>query len=212
RQTAGRGRGTHRWWSGDGALTFSLVLDRDQLMLPADRLPVVALVVGLAAARTLADRLPEVPVGLKWPNDIWVMGRKLGGILIETAAEGPVVVGIGLNVNNSLAQGPDELQLTAVSLLDITGQPWDRLELLIRLLQNLEEELIRLPQGLDQLPDRWSRFCVLQDRMVAAQRGRDETICGVCCGISAAGSLILLTEDGERHVRGATTVRIINDR
>ncbi|NOX54020.1 MAG: biotin--[acetyl-CoA-carboxylase] ligase [Planctomycetes bacterium] len=212
RQTAGRGRGTHRWWSADGALTFSVVLDRNQLALPADRLPIVALLAGLAVARTLVDRLPEVPIGLKWPNDVWVMGRKLGGILIETAADGPVVVGIGLNVNNSLAQAPDELQHTAASLSDITEQPWDRSDLLISVLQNLEDELKGLPEGLTQLPRRWSRFCVLQDRMVAAQMGREQTICGVCCGISASGSLILLTEHGERHVHGATTVRIIDDR
>jgi len=113
RQTAGRGRMGRQWHSdtghGGATLTFSLGL----ALQPADWSG-LSLVAGVAVAQALHPDLQ-----LKWPNDIWLHGRKLGGILIETATLGTVryaVVGVGLN----LAHTPDlELRTPAASLCEV---------------------------------------------------------------------------------------------
>jgi BirA family biotin operon repressor/biotin-[acetyl-CoA-carboxylase] ligase len=103
-QTGGRGRMGRRWHSQRGAsLTFSLALPLERADWSG-----LSLVVGIALAEALEPAPPSQGprIGLKWPNDLWLVdaggaGRKLGGILVETLAVGPqrmAVVGIGLNV------------------------------------------------------------------------------------------------------------------
>jgi BirA family transcriptional regulator, biotin operon repressor / biotin---[acetyl-CoA-carboxylase] ligase len=102
RQTAGRGRGSNRWWTSEGALTFSLVLHAPAELLPIERWPHVALIAGIAVCDGLAELAPRADLRLKWPNDVFLAGRKLGGILSESAPgwRDRLVVGIGVNVNN----------------------------------------------------------------------------------------------------------------
>ena len=98
-QTAGRGRLGRDWHSaGSDSLTFSLALP----LAPADWSG-LSLAVGVSVARSL-----HADLQLKWPNDVWLHGRKLGGILIETASVGDqrvAVVGIGLNIAPREAAG-----------------------------------------------------------------------------------------------------------
>jgi biotin-(acetyl-CoA carboxylase) ligase len=103
RQTAGRGRGANRWWAADGALTFSLVLAAPPDRLPPDRWPQVALVAGLAVCDALRSLAPAAELRVKWPNDVFLAGRKVCGILSESVPgwRDRLVVGIGVNVNNS---------------------------------------------------------------------------------------------------------------
>jgi BirA family biotin operon repressor/biotin-[acetyl-CoA-carboxylase] ligase len=132
RQTAGRGRGGNRWWSTTGALTFSLVLDPTEDFLGPDVPPLtpahwprLSLVAALALCHELERLIPEITAQLKWPNDVHVAGRKLAGILVETASSPGstprLVLGMGVNVNNSLRDAPPELQATACSLIDLMG-------------------------------------------------------------------------------------------
>jgi BirA family biotin operon repressor/biotin-[acetyl-CoA-carboxylase] ligase len=133
-QTAGRGRGGNRWWSTAGALTFSLVLDPTEDFLGPDVPPLtpahwprLSLVAALALCHELDRLIPGVTAQLKWPNDVHVAGRKLAGILVETASSPGntprLVLGMGINVNNSLRDAPPELQATACSLIDLMGGP-----------------------------------------------------------------------------------------
>ncbi len=82
-QTAGRGRSARAWWSPSGCLMFSLVIGSDHM--PADPLawPQLSLVSGVAAAIAVEREVPDINVQLKWPNDLYVHGRKLAGILVE---------------------------------------------------------------------------------------------------------------------------------
>lgn len=111
RQTGGRGRGGNKWWAAEGALTYSLVVDAAALRLEQRSWPRVSLTVALAISDTLDELLPNRAVQLKWPNDVYLQGRKVCGILVETAPRFPgvLVLGIGVNVNNSLAAAPAEL-------------------------------------------------------------------------------------------------------
>ena len=107
RQTAGRGRGANRWWGAEGSLLFSLLIDMPKMGLVSADWPRFSLITGLAAAETLASMVSSAVVGLKWPNDVWLGRRKVGGILIEQSDRFPerLVIGVGLNVNNCHVDG-----------------------------------------------------------------------------------------------------------
>ena len=112
-QTAGRGRGSNRWWAGPGALTFSLVVDLEngQRAVGDTR---ISLATALAVRDALSTFDRTACFQLKWPNDIYLQSRKIAGILLERPALylNRLVVGIGVNVNNSLQGAPAALQAT----------------------------------------------------------------------------------------------------
>ena len=93
-QTAGRGRLGRRWEAPPGSNLLVSVLFRAVPDPPGD----LGRRIGLAAMRAAAAARPDAHVGLKWPNDLLLDGRKLAGVLAQRAASGPVVVGLGLNV------------------------------------------------------------------------------------------------------------------
>ncbi len=150
RQTAGRGRGGNRWWTGPGALCFSLAVDA-QTVAADDRSPLVAVAVGLAVVATVAPRLPHQPVGIHWPNDVLAGSRKLSGILVEVLPNRRHVIGVGLNSNNTMADAPPELRSVACTLRDLSGKEHDQTALLIELLQRMEREFERLRQEPDRV-------------------------------------------------------------
>jgi BirA family biotin operon repressor/biotin-[acetyl-CoA-carboxylase] ligase len=197
-QTAGRGRGANRWWSSAGALTFSLLLETAAPTAPSERLARVSLTAALAVCEALQAMLPGADVGLKWPNDVRLNHRKVAGVLVETPPRRPVrvVVGVGINVNNSLASAPLELQRSATSLLDEAGRPFEPSRVLLRVLKRLSA-LIAAPAACQPpLADRWRTFCVLRDRLVHVAAG-SRTVAGVCQGIDEHGALVLRTPRGQ---------------
>ena len=134
-QTAGRGQKNRNWWSGQGSLTISLIET-----LPE---PTPHLTSGLATALSLAQLISDIDYDIKphikWPNDLFVNGRKMGGILIESVRHqriGFKIVGIGINVNNSLKHLPAAVQESAITLREVTGQHHDMTSFLLRLLDH----------------------------------------------------------------------------
>ena len=130
-QTAGRGRLGRVWEDVPGtALMFSLALEPD---VPGDRLPTLSVVAGEAVAAAIAAAT-GLAAEVKLPNDVLIGGRKIAGILAE-ATEGRVVLGIGVNAN----QTADELPLTSATSLRVElGSRVDRAELLVGILDELE--------------------------------------------------------------------------
>ncbi len=127
-QTAGRGRLGRSWDAPPGkALLFSILLKPP----PERHAPELSLVAGVAVADTV-ERCTGLAVQLKWPNDVMLRRRKVAGLLAE-ARDGAVVLGIGLNVN----QSREELPENAGSLLTLTGREWRRDQLLDSLLADL---------------------------------------------------------------------------
>ena len=122
-QTAGRGQGTHTWYSTKGLnLTFSMLFN------PRDLVTDDMLLITCATTLGLRDYLLEkgVEARIKWPNDIWVGDRKICGILIENILKGKQIrhsiIGIGLNLNEE--RWPEELP-NPVSLKQLTGIHYD---------------------------------------------------------------------------------------
>jgi BirA family biotin operon repressor/biotin-[acetyl-CoA-carboxylase] ligase len=209
RQTAGRGRGANRWWSADGALAFSLVVDLNNFPLPLERWPEASLVMGLAVRSSLARAAPGSHFGLKWPNDVHVCGRKVSGILAETAPKtvGRMVIGVGINVNNSLADAPAEVAAQAISLLDAIGHRADRVGLLIDAINEFGERLEALATDPAALADEWHRHCLLRGRAVELRAG-ERLIAGRCRGIDPRGALLIETAHGVEPFVGGIVERV----
>lgn len=208
RQVSGRGRGANRWWSSDGALLFSVIVDAAEFGLPESRWPQVSLTVGVTVCEVLGGVASET-VGLKWPNDIWLNDRKVCGILVEVPPiqRGRLVIGIGLNVNNSLTSAPPELRDIATSMCDECSAHFDRIKLLRDVLRQLDVNLRRLAASDPALPDRWRSLCVLRDRSVSIDTGQ-RIVIGQCLGLADDGALRLQTPQGEQRFYGGIVRRI----
>jgi len=127
-QTAGRGRLAREWFSPPGANLYCSYILRPAIRV--DDFSKLTMVAGLATAHYL-NTLSSVPVGLKWPNDIHIGGKKCGGILCESeisngeSTANYAIIGIGLNLNISRDQLPEHLQQLATSLFIETGVHYD---------------------------------------------------------------------------------------
>lgn len=203
RQTAGRGRGGNRWWSADGALTFSLLLSLDRHRLPVTRWPEISLTVGVSVCEALRDFAPAADVRLKWPNDVFLDGRKVCGILVEipSTARADAIVGIGVNVNNRVAAAPEPLRLRAASLADVAGRSCPPQDVLVAVLQSFEIQLDRLCGAAGSVRSLWRRYDLLFGRTVRVGDGQ-EIVGGLCEGIDDDGALLVRTTAGIRRLYG----------
>ena len=133
-QTEGRGRLGRSWQApaGTSVLVSVLLLPR----VEAARLPELSLVAGGAVAEAIAEVTGVEPV-IEFPNDVLVDGRKVAGILAESS-EGRVVLGVGVNVNQTGAELPEDARTEPTSLRLELGEPVDRVELLVEILARLE--------------------------------------------------------------------------
>lgn len=215
-QTAGRGRGNNRWWSGEGALTFSLVLDPARIRaasLQAQHWPRVALSAGVSLCEAVVELAPHLDCGLKWPNDVLISGKKVAGILVEIPPARPpvprrLVVGMGVNVNNTLAEAPPEIQERGTALCDATGLEFDATLVLLTWLARFAVNLAALADDDPTLPSRWQSRCVLRGRSVELQAG-ERIVRGLCRGIDTDGALLLDTPTGPERLYGGVLVRTL---
>jgi len=156
RQTAGRGQFHRHWSSASGlGLWFSLLL---RLEINDATIPSLSAFAAVALVKTLG-KLGIGNCGIKAPNDVFVDGRKVAGILVETrTGRDPfAVVGIGLNVNHGPVDFPEELRDRATSLAMVAGAPYDRNAVASSLLRELgkAESLMRVSP--DELLATWNR-------------------------------------------------------
>lgn len=205
-QVAGRGRRGRAWTSPPGVnLYVSIGLEPRLLARDAWQL-------GLALALAVRDACrPAADVELKWPNDVVAGdGRKLAGILVETAIEGErvasAVVGIGINVNWAVADMPEELRPTATSLRDLTGTTVDRVALLARLLAGLDAELAAVEAGTSPL-ERYREACTTLGAEVEVLSG-ETAIVGQAVDLDTTGSLVVQTASGRVSVGSGEVTRV----
>ena len=210
RQTAGRGRGNHACWSSEGALTFSLLIEAFSFGLSPELWPRVALAAGVSVCDALEALLPDAPLGLKWPNDVYLAGRKVAGILTEVPAIPPslparLVIGVGINVNNPFAAAPPELQPIGIALVDVAGSSFDLTDVLIRVLRRLETNLRSLATADPRLPTRWRKLSLMTGQRVTVRQGPRQ-VEGLCAGIDDEGALLLDTPEGRQRMVSGTVV------
>jgi BirA family biotin operon repressor/biotin-[acetyl-CoA-carboxylase] ligase len=210
-QTAGRGRRGRTWLAPPGGaicLSFSWVFAE----VPRD-LSALGLVIGVCALQALR-RLGVVGLGLKWPNDLLIEDRKLGGILIELRAEssGPacVVIGIGLNVALG-APLLEQIAATGLAPIDLVSaglKGAQRNAVAAGLISSFVEGLLEFERdGLKGFMQRWMDADVLHGRPVTVT-GAGGFTKGVARGIDLEGALLVETPQGLlRFISGDVSVR-----
>ena len=191
-QTASRGRLGRRWISDAGNLYFSALFRPD-----AAALPLLSPLAGVAVARAIRQVAGLYPA-IKWPNDIMIGGRKVCGILAESAFSGNhvehAIVGIGVNVALDVSTDP-EIAATAGSLNELAGVEVDRAELLRRILQHLDALYLDLRRGRSPVPE-WRRWLdTLGQRVTVVHHGASDT--GLAEDVDDHGNLLLRTDAGE---------------
>jgi len=185
-QSAGRGRLGRRWEAPAGTPVHCSIA----LYPPAGRGPQELTLVGALAVAEAIEAATGLPVQIKWPNDLMLSRRKVGGVLGELR-DAMVVLGIGINVNQTQDQLPADARQPPGSLRTVTGREHDRAALLGSLLYRLE--VIYGDWKTRGLPDLSARDCL---------RGRHVTVDGVsgqAVGIDRSGRLELEI-DGERRL------------
>src|SRR5579863_6030893 len=195
-QTAGRGRAGRSWQSDRAAGIYVTLLLRPRLA-PVQA-PLLTMMAGLSA-RAAIEATTGLAADLKWPNDLMIGGKKVGGILTEMHAEPSqvrfVIVGIGLNVNQE--KFPGELGTTASSLRIETGKQVSRLELLVRLLREFESDYNRfLREGPGAVTGKFEKVSsYAQGKRVRVTSGT-ESFAGTTAGLGPEGLLQVKRDDG----------------
>ena len=183
-QTAGRGRQGRAWSAPRRAAVLMSVIVRD-LGDSAAMLPLAAAVAACEACESVSGVRCEI----KWPNDVWVDGRKLAGILVEARpTAGWAVVGIGLNVSTTEDEFPAELRETATSLRAAAGVAPSVEDVLEALLGALDRWLGAPPA---EVLNAWRTRDALRGKQLRWENGS-----GVAAGIDDSGALIVDTPSG----------------
>jgi BirA family biotin operon repressor/biotin-[acetyl-CoA-carboxylase] ligase len=194
RQTSGRGRFGRRWDSADHAgLWFSWLLRPDW---PAAKWPLLTTWAGVAVARAL-ETVTNRHAGVKWPNDVQIDGRKVAGILIESASDRQgelfAVAGIGVNVNQ--ASFPPEISPLAISARQAAGRELDRPAVAAAVLAELVSLWNLASENFSAIvADAASRSSLL-GRWVRLHVG-NEVVEGMAESLDPSGQLLLRTVDG----------------
>ena len=162
----------------------------------------LTMVAGVAAASCVQE-ISTVPIGLKWPNDLYIATRKCGGILSESSitADSPfAVIGIGINCNLSDSDIPEELNDIATSLLveggatiDIKGLFGDLREHLLGTISDFEK------YGFAEILTRWKRFDTFRGKRMTWVREDGKAVEGINLGPDLDGSLVVKDQDGNLH-------------
>jgi BirA family transcriptional regulator, biotin operon repressor / biotin---[acetyl-CoA-carboxylase] ligase len=196
-QTGGRGRAGRGWHSERAAGIYVTLLLRPNLA-PVQA-PLLTMMAGLSAHAAIQAQT-ALTVDLKWPNDLLIAGKKVGGILTEMHAEPGqirfVIVGIGLNVNQE--KFPADLAGSATSLRVASGRPQSRLELLVRLLREFERDYNNfLSEGPAGVIGRFTSVSsYAQGKRVRVSNGK-ESFMGTTAGLGPEGLLQVKRDNGQ---------------
>ncbi len=192
-QTAGRGRRGRKWIS---PFAGQVILSFYHCFPQHTQLSGLSLAIGIAVAQALTS-LGYQQVQLKWPNDIWLAGKKLGGILIEmkqnpTSFDYQVVIGLGLNIHLPLDTSIDQ----PIAMLSQQKQV-NRNQIIAQLIQQINQVLAQFStQGLTALLTAWQQYDYFYQQPVKLLLEQQQ-IRGIAMGINPLGELLLQTEQGD---------------
>jgi BirA family transcriptional regulator, biotin operon repressor / biotin---[acetyl-CoA-carboxylase] ligase len=199
-QLSGRGRMDRKWHSPKyTGIWMSIILRPNIPLTKAPQLTLLAAVAIVQAIEDLTGLLPEI----KWPNDILIKGKKVTGILTELEAEADrinsIIIGIGMNVNQTKDDFPSELQQIATSLSLEKGEKVARADLIKGIFMNLEKlYLLYLKEGFLPIKLLWESYAISIGKNITA-RTLTHSIIGKAQGITDDGVLIIEDEQGKTH-------------
>ncbi|MGM0921617.1 MAG: biotin--[acetyl-CoA-carboxylase] ligase [Bacillota bacterium] len=196
-QTSGRGRLARAWYSPkQTGIWMSMIL---RPKIPINKTPQLTLLTAVALIQAIEEVTGLTPE-IKWPNDILINGKKIVGILTELQAEADrvhsVIIGVGMNVNHTLDQFPEELQGIATSIAAETGEPADRAQVIQAIMKNFEKLYTSyLIHGFKPVKLLWESYAISLNKNLIA-RTLQGTIRGRAIGIDDEGVLLLETNEG----------------
>ena len=197
-QTGGRGRSSHLWscpkYKG---LLFTIMLKHT---MPPDHVCLLTGTIAVSITETIRETLC-LPAEIKWPNDILIGGKKVGGVLVELKkghGRQPIfLIGIGLNVNIVEEELPKETRLPATSLAIENKGPVDRVMLAKALIQDIDKwySILR-DEHFGYITERWKELCItIGEKLTIADCGKEYT--GKVIDISNNGGLMLKLDNGQ---------------
>jgi BirA family biotin operon repressor/biotin-[acetyl-CoA-carboxylase] ligase len=200
-QTEGRGRMGRQWLSPPGKGVWMSLLLRPQI--PLHQIPQLTLLAAVAMHRAIT-RVTNLEIGIKWPNDLLAGGKKISGILMESAAEEArvkyIIAGIGISVNLDEEDFPPEIRSKATSLKMAAGREIDRPELIAAVLGDFEKlyELYQ-QEGFSPIRTLWEMNAVTlgKEAVLATSKG---TVEGVPISLDDTGGLRVQLADGQIQV------------
>lgn len=199
-QTAGRGRMARKWDSAYGkGIWMSLILRPD---VPPQKAPQFTLVTAVAIVRAI-EEVTNLKPDIKWPNDVLLNNKKCTGILTELQSDADgiqaLIIGIGLNVNQSASDFTDEIKDIATSLKMESGEDINRAQLVRSILYHVEQYTdIYIEEGFGMLKMLWESYSTTIGKTVSARQASG-TLEGIAEGITDEGVLQLRTADGKLH-------------
>ncbi len=210
-QTGGKGRRGRVWSSPAGVNLYCSVVLRPAIM--PHEAPQLTFLSAVAAARAIEGTTKLAPE-IKWPNDLLISGKKIAGLLNEMSAETDginfVILGIGVNLNMTMDQFPEDLRQPATSLLLESGVRVDRSHfagVMLRELDRLYADF--LLHGFGPIREEWQRRCNANGRQVLVTDSGTECTGGRFIGIDLDGALLLRSDDNILHRITCGDVRVI---
>lgn len=201
RQSAGIGQHGRSFASPLGGLYFSMLLSPP--LVQAD-FPLITLAVGLAC-RDLLSSLSQTDIRIKWPNDLYVDNKKLGGILcetvphvVDTTIQPVVVIGVGININNKIVDFPAEIQSLITTLREHTSCFLDLSTVLILLVSSIHLHIEELHSAKETLLQRWQHYDLFCGRSLIGTMP-NAIITGKGVGIDQDGRYRICDDTGVEH-------------
>ena len=198
-QFGGKGQYGRVFSSPKGGLYFTILF---QPQLQVKYLPLITLATGVACASCLVAET-GLQILLKWPNDIYVAEKKLGGILceseiIDTNHLPYVIIGVGLNINTTLEDYPSEFRSIVTTVREHTQLQHDLDHLLKRVTTQILDNICELSSGPKKILDHWQRYDYLYQRPVEYVKDR-RVLRGTGDGITEDGCYQVLDAQGTLH-------------
>ena len=206
-QKSGRGRRGAGWWQPPGSLAMTLIVQiPSNKNLPGGVLPLFSLACGLAVAESLHQLNPELKPHVRWPNDIEINGRKIGGLLLEATTTQKLLIGVGINTDGSKEDAPKELHDRLITIPDVLGNTISHDDLLVILIPQLLNNILDTtnPEKRVSILKRYQSHCSLTHTSIKLfdvlyeyeKNGstpqslkRATTLTGICRGIDQVGRL-----------------------
>ena len=211
-QTAGRGRLGKNWYSSAGKGLYCSIIVRTKLSV--EDYPKITLAAGLGVALAI-ERIAGVIVQLKWPNDIFIDGKKCGGILTESSSLNErverryAVIGIGLNLGATFADFPVDIRDMVTSLFIVTGKIYDAQQVFSRIRDEVLRQLdVFYNDGFPPILASWKGRDFLLGKEMECVSSEGKIVVGVSLGPDAAGQLHVRAPDGKIHTVLSGDIRL----
>ncbi len=204
RQISGSGRSNRTWHSPLGGLYMSIVLQKREV---SPLFPLYSFVLAISASDVL-EQMTSLQIDFKWPNDLHISGKKIGGILSELVTDNPerpaIILGIGINLNEDIAVFPEELQDVATSILSETGKTMEYEPVVSEIINSMDKWLSRDPD-LEMVVDEYRLKCTTIGKHVSIHLSQT-SFTGYVLDVIEQGSLLVRDSSGKENVISAGEV------